>query len=305
MPWPRPRPGSCAPAGPTYTTTRTRSSAWRRRGRGSGGPGHGPSHIALTHATTDGMNVAAWAVDWKPGDRVVTTSLEHAGGLGPLWALRERGGVELVIADVGTAAIRSPSWRRSTGPSSQALGSSRSRTSPGNRRTPPDRRDRRASALSRRSRRRRRRSIGRGRPGFGRGARRRLLRHTRPEVAARARRHRCGLLRRVVLDRPRTTFAGYWSFESIDLAAKGKLWPDARRFEGSATTGHPLSAWLEARPGCRCSSGLAGSTSESPHGRRGCLDVGGCAKRRGADADRETWPVWSRSGLPAGSRQRP
>src|SRR5919112_4529303 len=25
--------------------------------------------IALNHATTDGMNTAAWAVDWQPGDR--------------------------------------------------------------------------------------------------------------------------------------------------------------------------------------------------------------------------------------------
>jgi L-cysteine/cystine lyase len=36
-----------------------------------------------------------------------------------------------------------------------------------------------------------------------------------------------------VLDRPLMTFAGYASFESMDLAANGKLWPDARRFEHS------------------------------------------------------------------------
>lgn len=57
--------------------------------------------IALTHAATDGMNVATWAVDWRAGDRAVTTSLEHAGGLGPLWALRDRWGVELTVADLG------------------------------------------------------------------------------------------------------------------------------------------------------------------------------------------------------------
>ncbi|MGZ6268958.1 MAG: aminotransferase class V-fold PLP-dependent enzyme [Candidatus Limnocylindrales bacterium] len=60
-----------------------------------------PEAIALTHGTTLGMNAGVWGLDWRPGDRVVTTSLEHAGGLGPLWALRERSGVELVIADVG------------------------------------------------------------------------------------------------------------------------------------------------------------------------------------------------------------
>ncbi len=58
--------------------------------------------IALTHSTTDGMNHAAWSIDWRPGDRAVTTRLEHPGGVGALYALRERAGVEVVFADVGT-----------------------------------------------------------------------------------------------------------------------------------------------------------------------------------------------------------
>jgi L-cysteine/cystine lyase len=57
--------------------------------------------IAITHATTDGMNLATWAVEWQSGDRAVTTSHEHAGGLGPLVAVRDRFGVELAFADVG------------------------------------------------------------------------------------------------------------------------------------------------------------------------------------------------------------
>jgi L-cysteine/cystine lyase len=61
-----------------------------------------PSTIALAHAATDGMIAAALSVDWKPGDRAVTTSLEHPGGLGPLWAVRERYGVELAIVDAGS-----------------------------------------------------------------------------------------------------------------------------------------------------------------------------------------------------------
>ena len=55
--------------------------------------------VALTHSTTDGMNIATWSVDWHAGDRAVTTTHEHAGGLGPLYALRDRAGVELVHAD--------------------------------------------------------------------------------------------------------------------------------------------------------------------------------------------------------------
>jgi L-cysteine/cystine lyase len=57
--------------------------------------------IALTHATTDGMNTATWAVDWREGDRAVTTRHEHAGGLGPLVAVRDRFGVKLDFVDIG------------------------------------------------------------------------------------------------------------------------------------------------------------------------------------------------------------
>jgi len=57
--------------------------------------------IALTHATTDGLNVGTWGLDWRPGDRAVTSTQEHAGALGPLYALRDRLGVEITFADIG------------------------------------------------------------------------------------------------------------------------------------------------------------------------------------------------------------
>ena len=60
--------------------------------------------IALTHSTTDGMNIGAWSIDWKTGDRAVTTSLEHPGGTGALYNLRDRLGVELTFVDVGRGA---------------------------------------------------------------------------------------------------------------------------------------------------------------------------------------------------------
>lgn len=59
--------------------------------------------VALTQSVTHGMNVAAWAIDWRPGDRVVTTGHERAGGIGPLYVLRDRIGVEVVVADIGDA----------------------------------------------------------------------------------------------------------------------------------------------------------------------------------------------------------
>ena len=49
--------------------------------------------VALTHSTTDAMNAGtlASAAGGVRGGRVVTTRHEHAGGLGPLYAMRDRG----------------------------------------------------------------------------------------------------------------------------------------------------------------------------------------------------------------------
>jgi len=60
--------------------------------------------VGLTHATTDGMNHGTWAIDWHPGDVAVTTTHEHAGALGPLYAIRDRLGVELRFADFDGSA---------------------------------------------------------------------------------------------------------------------------------------------------------------------------------------------------------
>ncbi len=57
--------------------------------------------VGLTHSTTDGMNAATLVADWRKGGRAVTTVHEHEGGLGPLWALRERLGVDLVAVEAG------------------------------------------------------------------------------------------------------------------------------------------------------------------------------------------------------------
>ncbi|HYL40816.1 MAG TPA: aminotransferase class V-fold PLP-dependent enzyme [Candidatus Binatus sp.] len=55
--------------------------------------------VALTHATTDGLNLATWSVDWSRGEVAVTTTHEHAGGLGSLYALHDRLGIDLRFAD--------------------------------------------------------------------------------------------------------------------------------------------------------------------------------------------------------------
>jgi L-cysteine/cystine lyase len=57
--------------------------------------------IAVTHATTDGLNLGAWSIDWQPGDRLVSSTGEHSGGVGPLYGLRDLRGVELEFVEAG------------------------------------------------------------------------------------------------------------------------------------------------------------------------------------------------------------
>ena len=58
------------------------------------------SSVGLGHSTTDAMNAATLTLDWRAGGRVVTTTNEHLGGLGPLYALRARG-VDIEFIDAG------------------------------------------------------------------------------------------------------------------------------------------------------------------------------------------------------------
>jgi L-cysteine/cystine lyase len=60
-----------------------------------------PGEIAITHNTTDGMNIGVWGLPWQPGDRVVTTTLEHPGVLLPLYVLHRRFGVDVEFAEIG------------------------------------------------------------------------------------------------------------------------------------------------------------------------------------------------------------
>ena len=52
--------------------------------------GCAPDEVALTHHTTDGMNIATWGVRYQPGDELVTNSWEHPGGLLPVYAVARR-----------------------------------------------------------------------------------------------------------------------------------------------------------------------------------------------------------------------
>ena len=62
-----------------------------RAAAGSAG-GRGPETVALTANTTHGLNLVAWGIDWRPGDEIVTTALEHPGVTVPLAVVARRTG---------------------------------------------------------------------------------------------------------------------------------------------------------------------------------------------------------------------
>lgn len=59
-----------------------------------------PENIAMTHHTTEGINIVAHGLSWQPGDEIVTTTSEHEGGLLPVYVLRQRHGVEAKVIDI-------------------------------------------------------------------------------------------------------------------------------------------------------------------------------------------------------------
>jgi L-cysteine/cystine lyase len=59
------------------------------------------SEVALTHNTTEGMNIALMGIDWRPGDEIITSRAEHPGALYPAYLLRQRYGVRIRMTDIG------------------------------------------------------------------------------------------------------------------------------------------------------------------------------------------------------------
>ena len=64
--------------------------------------GASAAEVAITHHTTEGINIVAHGLRWQPGDEIVTTTAEHEGGLLPLYVVRQRHGVTLKVVEVGT-----------------------------------------------------------------------------------------------------------------------------------------------------------------------------------------------------------
>lgn len=65
-----------------------------------------PEEIALTDNTGEGLNIVCFGLDWQEGDEVITTDHEHISALGPLYQIRDRYGISIRKAELGTSAER-------------------------------------------------------------------------------------------------------------------------------------------------------------------------------------------------------
>ena len=222
-----------------------------------------------------GMNAAIAALDWRPGDRAVTTRHEHPGGLGPLYRAarpaRRRARRSSTPATAATTSGRSPP---STPRSRPAPGSSRSRTSCGRPGAVLP-----VARIAELAHARGALVVVDGAQAAGaipvvcRRPRRGLLRHPGPEVAARARgdgrprRSRRGVVERAHAGARRLRI----SFERVRPAGDGRLVAGRPPVRGdAATTARRSSGWPARSAGCRCTSGSTSSTRARPGaGRRG------------------------------------
>ena len=190
--------------------------------------------IALTHSTSDGMNVGVWGIDWQPGDRAVTTRLEHPGGIGALYNLRERLGIDLAFVDVGpdrSEADVLDAFDRAIGERTRAVVVSHVLWATGT-----------VLPLARIA------EIAHARGAFliadgaqAAGAIPVDLAATGADVyAVAAQKWLLGpegmgavAVAPAARDRLRPAFGGWYTFESVDSSGTGIWWPDARRYEAS------------------------------------------------------------------------
>jgi L-cysteine/cystine lyase len=83
---------------------RMEAAAERLRRRASALVGGGAGQTALTGNTTVGINIALWGLDWRPGDEIITTALEHPGVSVPVAVVARRHRVRVHRIPPGEAA---------------------------------------------------------------------------------------------------------------------------------------------------------------------------------------------------------
>jgi len=81
-----------------------------------------PDEVALTHNTTEGVNIALMGLDWRPGDEIITSHAEHPGILYPVSLLRSRYGVRIRMTNIGMPGCDDlAELRQALGPRTRAV----------------------------------------------------------------------------------------------------------------------------------------------------------------------------------------
>lgn len=65
----------------------------RLRARLARSLGADDDEVALTHSTSEGINIVSWSLPWRSGDEVIVTNQEHPSNIIPWYNLRDRFGV--------------------------------------------------------------------------------------------------------------------------------------------------------------------------------------------------------------------
>ena len=53
------------------------------------------NEVALTHSTSEGINIASWAINWNKGDEVMITNQEHPANTIPWYSISTRFGIKI------------------------------------------------------------------------------------------------------------------------------------------------------------------------------------------------------------------
>jgi L-cysteine/cystine lyase len=65
-----------------------------------------PEDVAIAGRTTDGMNIAIAGYRWQRGDEIITSNIEHPGGLMPTFLTKRRYGTRVRVANIGVGELK-------------------------------------------------------------------------------------------------------------------------------------------------------------------------------------------------------
>jgi L-cysteine/cystine lyase len=88
--------------GPTSPPVQERHRELLARGRQAmaGLINASPEELSLTSNTTEGLNIVINGIDWRQGDEIVTSNLEHPSVLVPAYFQQQRHGVKVNVVDL-------------------------------------------------------------------------------------------------------------------------------------------------------------------------------------------------------------